>query len=785
MLPSLPDLAPRGLCYGRGMLSRERLWQRVSGADLWGLPWAMAAACLLPWLLPERWDGALSFPQILAGWGVVLASLLLLRYPAWRVVCLSALLVWVTFLGLRGRLLWERALPQGFQEIQGTLSAPWRTQGERRLARMILTHPKALAGCELPVALPLEGTPGPEPGTPVRFRGELRVVEPAPTFIAERPLWRARSDEAPRRIFLRSAQVMEALGPPEPSPLLRLRTFFHRRFAALPLSEGTARDLWGALTLGIPPAQDEVFSAFAESGTIHTLVVSGLQVTLVMVALEALWRRLLKRGSGVASAIGGVLYGAMVGFSAPVWRGLLMGLAWAFGRSRGWKLPPVLTLHLALLAWLLTHPAAGCEPGFLLAWWALLGLIWGAEPLAGLLSPWLGRWSLSAARFIAPWLSTFPLLALLHGGAPLWGVAANVVVLPLVTFLTPLCLALILVPLPGVVQLLGKLLAWTGDALVPAFARIAPLATGILWPWLMLAVAWIWLAQRHAGLRRTRLLTVGILLASFGLLILRGTGRAPATLSLEAVDVGQGDALLVRVPGGQATVVDTGPSPWAGRRLARVLSRRGVREPVSLVVTHPHGDHAGGWAALARLWPFETVSIPATALPEAAWTLHAPSTVYAQALSRQRGDGWSDGAAQWSVRWPPKPLALQDANMLSLVLRMQWRDRELWLMGDALGLQERDLMDLGEPEPGLWRRLLKPGHHGSRSASDPTWLERLRPEAALLTAGRHNPFGFPHDEVLERLERAGCHSLWKVGETYGVRIEAVPEGWRATTGEGR
>ena len=764
------------------MLTRESLWQRLCGAELWVLPWAMAAACAVPWLVPERWDGSLGGGWLAAGWIAAASSLLLLRSRRWRGVPLVLVSAGATFLGLQRLARWEAAVPAGFQEVEGTLSAPWEVQADRRVGRITVRHPEALAGCELALALPREGTPPPAPGTPVRFRAELRPVEAAPAFIAERPLWRARDARAPRRIFLRSAQLLEATGPPEPSPLLRLQVYIREQFEALPLPEGTARDLWGALTLGLPPARDEVFSAFAESGTIHTLVVSGLQVTLVMGVLEALWRRLLHRGSGLASAGAGLLYCAVVGFSAPVWRGWIMGLAWVAGRGTGWKLPPVLTLHGALLLWMAWHPASGCDPGFLLAWWALLGLVWGAEPLAGLSGPLLGRWALPFSRFLAPWLSTLPLLALLHGGAPLLGVAANLLVLPLVTFLTPVCLGLTLVPVPGVVPALGRLLAWTGEGLVPRFAGIVPLGTGWLWPWFALALGWLWLAQRHARLRRTRALAASLAVATALLLVFRGTGSAPAALSLEAVDVGQGDALILRVPGGRTTVIDTGPSPWAARRLARVLSRRGVREPVDLVITHPHGDHAGGWATLARLWPVAGTLIPDTSLPAAAWSGLAPSEVLPEARRLLRGDAWGAGEGEISVRWPPKPFTLQDLNMVSLVLRVRWKDRELWLMGDALAVQEADLMDLGEPGDGPWRRLVKLGHHGSRSASGAGWLVRLHPEAAVLTAGRRNTFGFPHPETLASLEQAGCAHAWVVGPASGLRVEALADGWGCEKG---
>jgi competence protein ComEC len=763
------------------MLSRSALWQRLSGATLWPLAWALAAACALPWLLPERWDGRVAPGALTLGWIGLALCLLLVRSRRWAVVPLVAILGTITFLGLQRRAHWESTLPTGFQALEGRIDAPWTRQGERLGTRLAVASPPSLRGLALPLTVPADGEQAPAvPGTPVRLRAELRAVAPAPMFLAERPLWRARSDEAPRRIHLASAQLLEPLGPPRPPLLLRLQVFIRRRFEALPL-DATAKDLWGALALGIPPADESHFSVFAESGTIHILVVSGLQVTLVMVAVEALLRRLRLRGASAGSILAGLLYCGLVGFSAPVWRGLFMGVAWALGRTSGWKLPPVAGLHLALLLWLLGHPAAGAEPGFLLAWWALLGLLWGAEPLAGLVAPLLGRLALPFARLAAPWLSTLPLLALLHGGAPRWGILANLLVLPLVAFLTPICLLLILVPLPGLTPAAAAVLTWMGDRLVPALTGIAPLATGILWPWLALALGWLVLAHRQGRHRRTRALAVALVAGSLVLLGTRGTGRTPTTLSLEAVDVGQGDGLLLRVPGGDATVVDTGPLPWSGRRLVRVLSRRGVREPVHLVITHAHGDHAGGWSTLARLWPLASTSVPATADEDDPWAPYAPARYEASGLLR--GDAWRRGTAAFSVRWPPKPFALPDPNMVSLVLRVRWQDRELWLMGDALAPQERDLMDLGDPGPAP-HRLLKVGHHGSRNASDPAWITALDPELAIIPAGLRNRFEHPHRETLAGLATHGLEP-WVTGPCGGVRVEAVTGGWAITTGDGR
>jgi competence protein ComEC len=720
-------------------------------------------------------------PWLHLGGGVWLLSLLLVRSRRWMVVPLAVSLAGFTLLGLARKARWETALPTGFQALEGRITAPWSLQGERLRSQIDLSAPDSMQGLSVPLLVPADGElVPPEPGTPVRLRAEMRPVRPAPIFLAERPLWRARSDESPRRIHLTSAQLMEVIGPARPSLLLRLQSYARSRFEALPLGP-TAKDLWGALALGIPPADEAHFSVFAESGTIHILVVSGLQVTLVMAAVEALWRRLRARGAAMGSVAAGLLYSALVGFSAPVWRGLFMGVAWAIGRGSGWKLPPVAGLHLALLIWLLGHPAAGVEPGFLLAWWALLGVFWGAEPLAGLLSPLLGRLALPFGRLAAPWLSTMPLLALLHGGAPWWGILANLLVLPLVAFLTPLCLVLILLPLPGLTQSAAWVLTWMGDRLVPALTGIAPLGTGILWPWLLLALGWLALAHLQGSLKRTRTLTVGLVLTSMGFLVFRGTGRRPDTLSLEAVDIGQGDALLLRVPDGDATLIDTGLGPWTGRRLARVLSRRGVREPIHLLITHPHGDHAGGWATLSRLWPMSTTSVPVTADEEDPWLPYRPAAG-ADPSGLLRGDTWTRGEASFSVRWPARAFALPDANMVSTVLRVTWRDRELWLMGDALAIQERDLLDLGEPG-AFAHRLLKAGHHGSRNASDPVWVAALKPELVIIPAGFRNPFEHPHPETLETFRHEGL-TPWVTGSSCGIRASAVTDGWGIETGDG-
>jgi len=763
------------------MYTREGLWGRMAGPSGWVLAWATLLSSALPWLLPETWDGSIPPGMFWAGWALVLVSLLLLRVRGARAVALCAIVVWATCLGLSRLAIWETALPKGYTEIEGVVSKPWQVRGRRLHAAVKVQRPLEMGGMSLPLSVPLNSTVPPQPGTPVRFRAELRPTQAGASFLPERLLWRARNDGTPRQATLASALVMETLGPPEPGLWLRFRCWILARFQALPIGSGPARDLWGALALGINPVNDEVTGAFSESGTLHLLVVSGLQITLIMATLEALLRKFLKRGPGLCAIAGGLAFAALVGFTAPIWRGLLMGVAWVLGRAQGWKAPPALALHLALLIWLILRPASGCAPGFLLGWWAMLGLIWAAGPLQGIFSPLSEKAAAPLARVAAPWCATLPLLALFNGGAPAWGILTNLAVLPFVWVLLPLCLGLTLFPIDWLVLPVASLLDFMATQLVPFFAKIVPLATGILWPWIALLVGWLALAQLHATMKRCRALALCLLGATVVLMLTKGTGRAVSTLTLDAPDLGDGEALLLRVPGADATLIDAGPTPWSARRLVRAISRRGVREPIHLVVTHPHADHAGGWAMLERLWPTETTRIPPVASPETAWVPFAPNGSVSAAILVRRGDSWSCGDAKFSVMWPPKAFRLPDPNMLSMVLCVDWRGREMWFMGDALAVQERDLIDLGDLGQGSTVSLLKAGHHGSDTATCQEWVDALSPKAVLFVAESDNRFGFPFETVLDRCRRAGAEVL-VTGPHRGLQLEAIGDGWTVHNG---
>ena len=646
------------------------------------------------------------------------------------------------------------------------------------------------------------GAPRPDPGRLYALSGRLA----RPSAARNPGGFDAAADAARRGVFATfRAEAAQGLGPaPGLAAAGRRAVDGVRRRLLGSLGTGLAPGhaaLAGSLAIGAgaAPVAQATADRFRDAGLAHLLAASGAQVALLGgLALGLL--RLLGASPGLAAAGAApvlLLYLALTGAPPGMVRATIMGAIGLVAVASGRTAVPFSALWAAVAGMVLQDPTCVHDLGFqfsVLATYALLRLAaWQREtPLPGpgwawaaALSPW------ACQIWVSPWqVAQFHVL-------PLAALPANWLAAPLAMALTPWGLAVAAVGLvaPRFAALANRLTALGLEGL----GAIAATAAGIPGQLLVvpapgpvaLGLAYGALA---CGTTRPRL---ALTCAAAALVALHPPGPKPP-LTVTFLDVGQGDAIAIRTPGGAWILVDGGlAGPWGDVGTAVVLPflrRGGCREIALMVATHPHADHVGGLAAIARALPVRE-----------AWEAGpAPG----QATSRAADGGpvapllaaWLTAGTPW--RTPPEPLVWsQDGvrlealkrpgraasvNDASLVLRLTYGRFVALLAGDLEQAGEAAL--LGAARERLRADVLKVGHHGSHGATSRRWLQAVRPAVAVISAGAANVHGHPHPLTLARLaaararlrrtDQAGAITLRTDGARYAVtamRAPGVPE----------
>jgi competence protein ComEC len=247
-----------------------------------------------------------------------------------------------------------------------------------------------------------------------------------------------------------------------------------------------------------------------------------------------------------------------------------------------------------------------------------------------------------------------------------------------------------------------------------------------------------------------------------------------ASLDLRFLDVGQGDATLVRI-GGATWLVDFGLGSMRGRdRLVPQLLRAGVTRLDRAWLTHADADHWGGLVDLlgspVRL---DTLVLGEGAVPPEKMLAALRSAPHPPVVVRAAA-GWNRWGPALSVRvlHPPRGLPPGGTNEGSMVLLLESVPRagtspfKVLLSGDLPRGREEAVLASGRPGPVLVAEL---AHHGSRTSGSPAWWEETRPRLAVISVGRGNSYGLPHAETLASAARAGT-TLLRTDRDGAVRI---------------
>lgn len=564
---------------------------------------------------------------------------------------------------------------------------------------------------------------------------------------------------------------------------------------------------------------------FRRTGTYHALVISGSHISFVA-GLFLLWWRLSRWGEHsllTAAALAAWLYALVAGADPPVLRSAA-GFSLAVAARFWYRRPRLLNIVAAVaLLFLLADPWQLFEASFQLSFLAVTAIAVLAVPLiektSGPLHGALTRLSLprrpihgmddpsanllvelrllirtvalalrvstqTAQRLVAWPLRmaalgwdlflvsaavqlalVLPMVFYFHR-VSISGLVANVIVTPLITFAIPFGFAAILFNARWAADAAGGLLRLS-ERLVDWHAQWEPawrVPDPPLWLALVfgagvigLAIAlrlrrrWGWGAAAAAGAA-----CAAIVLHPFPARLDRGV------LELTAIDVGQGESLLLATPAGRTLLLDAGGLPvWRTGDPPRLdigedvvapyLWARGIRRLDALVLSHLHQDHSGGAPAIlecfrpAELWVGEQP-------PSKQWALLKERALRVGARIREfrQGDTLDWHGARFEVLAPHPPLEFARArgNDDGLILRVRHGRHAFLLTGDAEPRTERILLDGGHLDRV---DVLKVAHHGSRRSSRADFLEATRPVFALISAGRDNPFRFPSERVLADL----------------------------------
>jgi competence protein ComEC len=415
---------------------------------------------------------------------------------------------------------------------------------------------------------------------------------------------------------------------------------------------------------------------------------------------------------------------------------------------------------------------------------------WSYRLLPAVVSITLWVAELSLLGFVVEMIMVLPMVVYFHRATP-FALPANMLSVPMVALLAPLGMLTFLASLisPWLAAVPGSVTALllhgvTGTVSLMSRVRVADVRAPAPAAWVMAIAIMVWALCCWAVRRRANAWAwcVFSVLPLVAMLVLwpEPAMLTHGVLEVTAIDVGQGDSLLVVSPRGQTMLVDAG-GPVGGLKetaeaqsvfdvgeevVSPYLWSRRIRRLDVVVLSHAHSDHMGGIAAVMRNF-----------LPRELWVgIDADSDAYRALLAEaaelgvvvrhyRAGDRHDWNGVDVAVLSPAAAYTNpgEPKNDDSLVMQLQFGKASVLLEGDAEGPSERAMLADGRLS-GV--TLLKVGHHGSLTSTMPAFLDAIHPHDAVVSVGRNNPFGHPRSEVVERI--AAAHAKLYRTDRFGL-----------------
>ncbi|MDP9016804.1 MAG: DNA internalization-related competence protein ComEC/Rec2, partial [Candidatus Eremiobacteraeota bacterium] len=606
--------------------------------------------------------------------------------------------------------------------------------------------------------------------------------------------------------MLEGATVLQNLGPaPLSARVLVARSHVYaaqrlRQYLGEPYASILAGELWGER--GAIPA--DLRAEFQDTGTVHILVTAGLHIGVIALLSTTLlqWARTPRTLLCIGTA--GVVWAYVVfsgGHLPAIRAGTMISIA-LLARSLGYRAISWNSVAAAVIVVLLYAPQSLLSASFALSFSCVGAILLVGPPIDAVLTrigglPSTVREALTLT--IATQVGVWPLTAATFLLFAPYAILANAAVVPIVSFTMILGIAQIVVAnIVPIAHACANLNAWllqwmiavvrTTSSLPGAHIVTTPAplyAIGLYDTALFLIV---WLFEKGALTAACAVLFLSVAT------VLDPPRTMTHTLQITMLDVGQADSIVIRTPAGHVLLVDgggrleRGPQSAASSAAEHVgettvvpfLIRSGIHHIDALLLSHPHGDHAGGVAPVLRSLGTDELADSGQqyggfAYRDAISVAHARGTpiTYPRA-----GTVWrtNDGVTL-TFLGPQLPFitgSRNDINSNSLVFMLQYKAFRMLFTGDAGAEAEQRILAEGVD---LRADVLKVGHHGSAYSSTPEFISAVHPRFALISVGRHNLFGHPAPQTIATLDRFGA-AIYRTDQD-GALTVAVDGGSRS------
>lgn len=543
-----------------------------------------------------------------------------------------------------------------------------------------------------------------------------------------------------------------------------------------------------ALLLGARDrVRDDTKRILQHSGLFHLLAISGAHIAVLSFLFFSLLKsiRVPERSASLIVMAGLIFYAFLVEGRPSVIRASMVMLFFLSGKLL-WRDTPLLnTLSISAFVLLLLNPFDLFALGFQLTFAATYAIVLFTPVIVKNLPRLPFKFSEVLAVSMAAQIGVLPFIASVFNRVSFTSLLLNYPALPLITVI--MTGGYVFLFAAGIFPAAASTAAAVLNFIIQKFislARFSQFAPALSfripdpYPWIAAGyfvslLAWTLLNKKWGK----RVSAAGFLIFT-ALLILHPFPRYSGNLRITHIDVGQGDAALIEYPGRKVMLIDGGGLAASrfdiGEQVvSQVLWGKGIKKIDYLVSSHPHPDHFYGLISVSRNFSISEFWEAAPRMKHREYQVfldQLPSKTLHRRLCR--GDRMQFDQISIEVLHPPCRYEHPVINNHSLVLKISYGSHAFLFTGDIEKEAEAELVNSNK---SLSCRVIKVPHHGSGTSSSGPFLQAAAPQIAVITAGEHNRYGLPREDIVRKYKESGS-SVFRT-DLHGA-VEIISDGCR-------